>query len=46
MFSNIVDFIEQPDGWDGIYKFCKILNHKGPLKKETQTIRGQGIMFK
>ena len=31
-YSDIVDFIEQPDGWDGIYKFQRILDHKGPLK--------------
>ena len=30
-YNDIVEFIEQDDSWDGLWKFKRILQHKGPL---------------
>ena len=39
-YNDIVDFVEQDDGWDGTWKFRKILNHKGPLRSGDTEYRG------
>ena len=30
-YNDIVDFIEQDQTWDGVWKFREILNHHGPI---------------
>ena len=39
-YNDIVDFIEQDQTWDGIWKFEKILNHQGPIKSSDPKYKG------
>ena len=39
-YNDIVDYIKQDDGWDGTWKFRKILRHKGPLKSNDKRYKG------
>ena len=39
-YNDIVDFIEQDQTWDGLWKFKEILEHEGPLKKGDARYKG------
>ena len=39
-YNDIVDYIEQDDTWDGVWKFREILDHKGPIKPSDSEYRG------
>ena len=39
-YNQIVDFIEQDDGWEGIWKFEEILDHQGPLRQGHKDYKG------
>ena len=39
-YNDIVDFIEQDQSWDGIWKFKEILDHQGPLKSTDKGYKG------
>ena len=39
-YNDIVDFIEQDQTWDGIWKFREILRHQGPLKPKHKDYKG------
>ena len=39
-YNEIVDFIEQDQTWDGIWKFREILRHEGPLKPSDERYKG------
>ena len=39
-YNDIVDFIEQDQTWDGIWKYREILTHQGPLKRSHPNYRG------
>ena len=38
--NDIVDFIEQDQTWDGIWKFRQVLDHQGPLKPSDPRYKG------
>ena len=44
-YNDIVDYIEQDGSWDGVWKFEKILNHKGPLTKRKNPDEYMGSMY-
>ena len=39
-YNDIIDFIEQDQTWDGIWKFRKIISHEGPLRKGHPRYKG------
>jgi hypothetical protein len=39
-YNDIVDYIEQDDTWDGVWKFREILDHKGPIKPSDKEYKG------
>ena len=39
-YNDIVDFIEQDESWDGIWKFEEILDHQGPLTPSDPRYKG------
>ena len=39
-YNDIVDFIEQDQTWDGLWKFKEILEHEGPLKRGDARYKG------
>ena len=39
-YNNIVNYIEQDDGWDGTWKFRRILRHEGLLKLYDKRYKG------
>ena len=39
-YNDIVDFIEQDQTWDGIWKFRAILDHQGPLRSTDSRYKG------
>ena len=39
-YNDIVDYIKQDDGWDGVWKFKQILDHQGPIKTNDDQYRG------
>ena len=39
-YNDIVDFIEQDQTWDGIWKFREIQSHAGPFKPSDKEYRG------
>jgi hypothetical protein len=39
-YNEIVDYIEQDDGWDRVWKFKQILDHQGPIKASNEHYRG------
>ena len=39
-YNDIVDYIEQDEGWDGVWKFKEILDHKGPLHNKHKDYMG------
>ena len=39
-YNDIVDFIEQDQTWDGVWKFREILDHQGPLKPSDKRYKG------
>ena len=39
-YNDIVDFIEQDQTWDGIWKFREILDHQGPFRSNSKKYRG------
>ena len=39
-YNDIVDFIEQDQTWDGLWKFKEILRHQGPLRRGNKNYKG------
>ena len=39
-YNDIVDYIEQDDSWDGVWKFKEIVKHEGPLKPSHPRYKG------
>ena len=39
-FNDIVDFIEEDQTWDGVWKFREIKDHEGPLKPSDKRYKG------
>ena len=39
-YNDVVDYIEQDDGWDGVWKFRRILDHQGPLRPNDKRYKG------
>jgi len=39
-YNDIVDFIEQDQTWDGIWKFRQILDHQGPIRPSDKRYMG------
>ena len=39
-YNDIVDYIEQDESWDGIWKFREILDHQGPLRSDDPRYKG------
>jgi hypothetical protein len=39
-YNDIVDYIEQDQTWDGIWKFRQILSHQGPLHPKHKDYMG------
>ena len=39
-YNDIVDYIEQDNGWDGTWKFRRILRYEGPLKAHDKRYKG------
>ncbi len=39
-YSDIVDYIEQDQTWDGVWKFREILDHQGPLNSRDKRYKG------
>ena len=39
-YNDIVDYIEQDQTWDGVWKFRKILSHQGPLSPRDPKYKG------
>jgi hypothetical protein len=39
-YNDIIDYIEQDDTWDGVWKFREILDHKGPIKPSDKEYKG------
>ena len=42
-YSDIVDYIEQDDSWDGVWKFKEILAHKNDVKKTDPMYMGCSV---
>jgi len=38
--NDIADYIEHDESWDGLWKFRRIVKHKGPLKKKDKDYQG------
>ena len=35
-YNDIVDYVEQDDSWDGVWKFQSIIDHEGPLTSSSK----------
>ena len=44
-YNDIVDYIEQDQTWDGVWKFKEILAHEGPLTKKGNPDRYNGSRY-
>lgn len=42
-YNDIVDYIEQDDGWDGAWKFRKILRHEGSIRSDNKRYKGSSF---
>jgi hypothetical protein len=45
-YNDIVDYIEQDDSWDGIWKFREVLDHEGPIKPNSPRYKGARFNLK
>ena len=45
-YNDIVDYIEQDQTWEGIWKFKEVLNHQGPIKSLNPNYRGSRYNLK
>ena len=44
-YNDIINFIEQDDDFDGVWRYKQILDHQGPLNRKITGIRGAATMF-
>ena len=39
-YNRIIDFIEDDESWDGLWRFKRILDHSGPYRKGDKEYMG------